>query len=411
MKRLFPGFAILIFLATSGLWVVGRPVPTTGREPAQAALFVSCATALRTIMTITRSPWLGFLRRVPRPHLKGLDGTLVDQYTDEFLSELQAGKELSEFNPESLEQTLGLMEATIVSRGSARVEYASMDILKRGKIASLLRQVDRPSRFSLESYENIWAEIFVTRIGRWERFKSIFDGDHAKRQAIMLLMQEEIARLGLEKAAKKYGMFENPAGVIRRFKNSKLGKFMAVSIFNIPIAFGMPPLVLPRFTRPRLPPELAQDLLDQGLTDINISKVDDFLKDYSAGRFGVSLDKIERYELIRRSYNSGLGVYFLVLAVWETIVRSEQISEEEDEIVDTISEVQDLIDNAQALQDQGYDIFSDEEVTPKVVLSRECRDLYDCLSTIGDPEQISKNSNEYKDCKEFVDPQNRCQQL
>lgn len=409
MKSAFPGIFILLVMLSTGLWT--RQSVVIQRAPAQAAILVSCAQAFRTIMTISRSPWLGFLRRVPRPHLKNIDGLLVDQYTDEFLSEIQAGKELADFHPDSLEQTLGLMEATLVSRGSARADYGSMDIFKRGKLASLLRQLDKPSRFSLESYENIWAEIFITRIGRWDRYKSLFDGDHAKRQAIMLLMQEEIARLGLEKAARKYGMFENPAGVIRRFKNSKLGKFLAVSIFNVPVALGMPPLVLPRFTRPRLPKQLAEDLLDQGLTDINIAKVDDFLKDYSAGRFGLSLDKIERYELIRRTYNSGLGAYFLVLAVWETIVRNQEISDEEDSISDTISDIQVLIDSAQVLQEQGYDIFSDEEVIPKIVLSRECSDLKDCLSSFGDPEEISKNSSQYKECKEFVDPQNKCQQF
>ncbi len=359
-------------------------------------------------MTIARSPWFGFIRRVRTPHLGNLDGSLVNQLTDEFLSEFQAGKSLSDFNPSTIEETLALMEATIVSRGSARVDYARMDLLKRGKLANLLKQINKPSRFSLESYENIWSEIFITRIGRWESYKSIFDGDHAKKTAIMLLMQEEIARIGLEKAAKKYGMFENPEGVLRRFKNSKLGRFLAVSIFNIPIVLGMPPLVLPRFKKPRLPADLANDLIEQGMTDLNVSRVDDFLKEYSAGRFGINLDKLERYELIRRTYSSGLGAYFLVLAVWESFVRNRDISEEEDAITDTIAEIQDLISSAEDLQSQGYDIFSDQVTESQVNISRECKDFKECLSTFGDYKQIDKDSIQYRDCKDFVDPQNKC---
>ena len=227
----------------------------------------------------------------------------------------------------------------------------------------------------------------------------------------MLLLQEEIAKLGLEKAAKKYGMFENPEGVVRRFKNSKVGRFLAVSIFNIPVALGMPPLVLPRFRKPRLPEELARDLIDQGMTDINIARVDDFLKDYSSGRFGINLDKLERYELIRRTYSAGLGAYFLVLAVWETVVRNSEITEEEEALAETITDIQGLLSSAEELEEQGYDIFEDQEANPQIKLSRECQDLKECLSSFGDYMQIDKNSVEYKDCKDFVDPQNKCQEF
>ncbi len=411
MRNNFIGIFLILFMLATGLWNRGDSHISSNRSPAQAAIWVSCAQAFRTVMTITRSPWFGFIRRVPTPHLRKLDGSVVNQLTDEFLLELQAGKELSEFNPNTIEETLALIEATLVSRGSARVDYERMDFLKKGKLASLLRQLDKPSRFSMESYENIWSEIFITRIGRWESYKSIFDGDHAKKTAIMLLMQEEIAKLGLERAARKYGMFENPEGVVRRFKNSKVGRFLAVSIFNIPVALGMPPLVLPRFKKPRLPEQLARDLIDQGMTDINISKVDDFLKDYSSGRFGINLDKLERYELIRRTYSAGLGAYFLVLAVWETVVRNSEITEEEEPLAETITDIQELLSSAEELEEQGYDIFEDQEANPHVKLSRECQDLKECLSSFGDYDQIDKNSVEYKDCKDFVDPQNKCQEF
>lgn len=407
MNRVLPGFAILLLLATSGLWVM-RPERATNRAPAQAALWVSCAHAFRSVVTIAKSPWLAFLRRVPRPRVGGLDADLVNEATARFVSELQGGRALEDIVPETMEETLGLMEAVLVTRGFSQVDYSRLDILKRGKLASLLKQLDKPSRFSLESYENIWAEIFTARLGRWENYKSIFDGDHAKRQSVALLMQREIARLGLVRAGKKYALLENPEGVIRRFKNSKLGRILGTSILNVPVVLGMPPLAFPRFSRLKLPPELADDLLEQGLTDDNLRRVDEFLQGYSAGRFGIGLDVQERYELIRRTYSAGLGAYFLVLAVWETVVRHEEITEEEDEIIDSISEIEDILSKAEILQNQGYEIFSDEVPAANESISRECRDLKDCLESSIGPAPWDKNSQTYKDCREFVDPRNKC---
>lgn len=407
MKQVLPGFAILLLLATSGLWVM-RPQSHAARTPAQVALWVSCAHAFRTVVSIAKSPWVGFLRRVPRPRVGGLDATLVNEATARYVAELQGGRALDEIVPETMEDTLGLMEAVLVTRGFDQVDYTRMDIFKRGKMASLLKQLDKPSRFSLESYENIWAELFTTRIGRWEHYKSVFDGDHAKRQSVALLMQREVARLGLVRAGKKYALLENPEGMVRRFKNSKLGRTLSTSILNVPVALGMPPLAFPRFSKLKLPPELADDLLEQGLTDDNLRRVDEFLQGYSAGRFGLGLDIQERYELIRRTYSAGLGVYFLVLAVWETAVRHEEIKEEEDEIIDSIAEVEDILSKAEILERQGYDIFADEEVPQTETLSRECRDLKDCLESSIGPAPWDKSSQTYKDCREFVDPKNKC---
>lgn len=406
MKRVLPGFAILLFLAFSGLWVL-RPLPNAARTPAQAALWAGCAHAFRTVVSITKGPWVGFLRRAPRPQ-RGLDSGLVNASTARFINELQSGRALDEIVPESMEETLGLIEAVLVTRGFSQVDYNRMDIFKRGKMARLLRQLEKPSRFSLESYEDIWAELFTTRIGRWEHFKSIFDGDHAKRQAIALLMQKEIANLGLVRAGKKYALLENPEAAIRRFKNSRLGRILSTSILNVPVALGMPPLALPRFSSLKLPTELADDLLEQGLTDDNFRRVDEFLQGYTAGRFGIGLDTQSRYELIRRTYSTGIGVYFLVLTVWETIVRNEKIKEEEDEVIDSIAEIEDILFKAELLQEQGYDIFVDEESAHVENLSRECRDLKDCLESSIGPAPWDKDSKTYSECRDFVDPDHRC---
>lgn len=404
MKRILPGFLILALLATSQLWMSPK---APSRSP--ASLWMGCAAAFRLVSSVVRSPWLGFIRRVPSPKFGRVDAKAVNRAAANFIEEINNGRVIDEIVPETMEETLGLMEAVLVTRGFSQVNYEQMDVLKRGKLASLLRQLDKPSRFSLESYENIWAEIFTTRLGRWERFKSVFDGDHAKRQSMMLLMQEEIVRLGLVRSAKKYALLENPEPVIRRFKNSTLGKGLGASILNLPVMLGMPPLALPRFSRMRLPPELVNDLLEEGLTEANLARVDTFLKEYSGGNFGIGLATQDRYELIRRAYGAGLGVYFLTLAVWETYIRSEQIDEEEDAIIDSITEIEDLLDQAQKLEEQGYDIFADSKPSERKVLSRECRDLKDCLEGAIGPAPWDKSSKNYKECREFVDPENRCQ--
>ena len=405
MQHKLPGLFILFFLLVSGVWLDFSPSP----KRAPASLWAGCAQACRLVVSVVNSPWLGFIRRVPKPSLGQLDGAAVNAATMRFTNELNAGVAFESINPQTMEETLGLIEAVLVTKGYARVDYAALDVFKRGKLASLLRQLDRPSRFSLESYENIWAEIFVTRIGRWERFKSVFDSDHAKRQALALFMQEEVARLGLIRSAKKYALLENPEPIIRRFNNSKLGKTLGTSLFNLPMLFGMPPLVFPRLSRLRLPEDLARDLLEQGLTQGNMTRVDEFLAQASAKRFGIGLSTADRYELIRRSYTVGLGVYFLALASWEAYVRYHAIDEEDDSLSDAIVEVEDLLEKAEFLQSQGYDIFDD--VPEQKILTLECRDLQDCLELELGRGPWDKNSAAYKECRAFVDPKNRCQEF
>lgn len=415
MKRSLPGILILCVMLMGQLWLNPSPLQQhayQSRAPAAAPLWTTCAAAFRFVISTARNPFWGFLKRAPVPRLGRLDTDAVATATARFIEELSGGRALEDIAPESMEETLGLIEAVLQTRGFNAVDYAKLDRLRQGKIVSLLKQLDKPSRFSLEAYENIWAELFTTRLGRWDRFKTVFDDEHAKRQAVALLMQEEVARLGLVKSARKYALLENPEPIIRRFRNSVMGKGLAASIFNLPIMLGMPPLVLPRFSRVRLPAELAQDLLDQGLTEVNLARVDDFLKVHSAGQFGITLGMRERYELIRRAYVAGLGVYFLALSAWEAVVRYNEISEEEEQLNNGIAEVQELLDQAQFLEEQGYDIFDDGEDRPApTVLSRECRDLRDCLlGTLGEA-PWDTNSQGYKECREFVDPNNLCDQF
>mgnify|MGYP003640134872 FL=1 len=405
MKKLVPAFIILTVLATSELW--HGQARNLDRRP--ASLWAGCMQAFRIVSSVAKSPWLGFLRRVPRPNLKQFSVDEVGSATARYIEELNSGKSLDEIVPESMEETLGLMEAVLVTRGFDAVDYAAMDRLKRGKIASLLKQLDKPSRFSLEAYENIWAEIFVARLGRWERYKSIFDGEHAKAQAIQLLMQEEIARLGLVKAGRKYALLENPENSVRRFTNSSLGKSLSTSIFNLPIAFGMPPLAIPKLNRLRLPQDLADSLLKDGLSEANLARVDEFLVEYSAGRFGLNLGVRERYELIRKTYSAGLGIYFLILGSWEAVVRYRELSEEEDAISDGIHEISQILEQAANLEQQGYQIFEDGPTTSTV--SRECRDLKDCLRSSAGEGPWETQSQVYLDCKSFVDPDNKCKSL
>lgn len=404
MKRFIPAIFILLLLATSQVWHGSSSSQLLQRQP--ASLWVGCMQAFRVIVSVTKSPWLGFIRRVPRPRLNQFDVAAVRQATENFVSELQAGKKLEEIIPETLEETLGLMEAVLITKGFKATDYSNLDFLRRGKLASLLKQLERPSKFSLEAYDDIWAEIFVTRLGRWERYKSIFDADHAKKQAIALLMQEEIARLGLVKAGKKYALLENPEKSLRRFKNSTLGKSLSTSLFNLPIALGMPPLALPRLSRLRLPQELADSLLDKGLTPQNLKKVDEFLIEYSAGRFGLNIGVRERYELIRKTYVAGLGIYFLILGSWEAVVRYRELNEEEDTLVDSISDIREILAKGELLEEQGYDIFQDSPGS--VPLSQECRDLKDCLrSSLGAP-PWDEDSTVYRDCRAYVDPNQLC---
>ncbi len=391
------------------VWLV--PPPTSARAP--ASLWSGCAAAFRFVVSTAQSPLVGFLRRAPVPRLGRLDVAAVNSASARYSAELSSGTSLDHIAPQSFEETLGLIEAIVTSRGFPPVDYAQVDRLRRGKIVSLLKQLERPSRLSLEAYDDIWAELFSLRLGRWERFSAIFSAERAKTQALALLMQEEIARLGLIRAGKKYALLENPEGSVRRFRNSTLGKSLATSLFNLPVMLGMPPLVLPRFSRVRLPPDLAQDLLDQGLSQNNMARVDYFLKQHSAGQFGITLGAQERYEIIRRTYVAGLGVYFLALTAWEANVRYHEITEEEDRLNDGIAEVQLLLEQAQFLDEQGYDIFEGKEDAPGMApqLQRECVDLRDCLqATLGDaPWDVTTQG--YKECRAFVDPQDKCQQF
>lgn len=256
------------------------------------------------------------------------------------------------------------------------------------------------------------SEIYSIVLGPSFSLKNSF-GESGKRNILFRLFAEDAAVNGLLPVLKKYKVFKDPSKYqkLMSFFDSKKGKALLTGVFNFPIIWGMPPFYLPGLKKIRIPHQLAKEAMEKGLTEELADKMVKVLNEDLVAHGSFKLETRAKYELFRKYYMYGIGA-LTVYIMYSDFQMAEQYRVENEVYEEAMDDVEERMVEMEELEARGFDIFEDSSNVQNSTLSNSfCRAVEDCLNSEKNNEGVlpEPDSEIYKACKEFMDPEKKCE--
>ncbi len=180
-------------------------------------------------------------------------------------------------------------------------------------------------------------------------------------------------------------------------------------IFNLPVLLGMPPLYLPKGKPFQLTDAMVDLIMNQGLTDKTLKSIDKLLDHDLRRKMTLPLHYRAKYEIIRHYYHIGLGVYLSSVAILEGIEDVQLAKEERKWVEDLLVQGKSQVQAIQSLEKEGYILFNDQQLGS----NRFCFAVNQCLDLLAKrmDATIEVEDQNFRSCKEMMDPQNKCPEL
>ncbi|MBT7610788.1 MAG: hypothetical protein HN576_13590, partial [Bacteriovoracaceae bacterium] len=296
-------------------------------------------------------------------------------------------------------------------------ELAGMSFLKRRKLERLVRSFESIDKPDLEHVEDLVANVYSTVLGNKFRLSHLMDSKIAKNKIMTRIVQQELLTQGLVSILSKNQNLLPTKRFLKKFMNSYKGKYLATMLFNLPVLAGFPPLYLPGLKQLKVPPELAREILEKGFTEEMMQKLNiEVLKGLK-----IKLEYRTGYELLRRYYMIGISIY-LSYVILDEFYEGDKIRQENFMLEEVARDMNSILDQAEVLQSRGIDIFGEDEATefetvdPTVRTEFQmmdnpfCRAMKECLIMHKEDtgEEALTESRPYKECKTFMDPDDKC---
>ena len=416
---MIPALVLLfaVFYFSSPTAVNNKQMSYSKRYPANSS--ETCRNLIRSLIGTESAPLKAWKKLTDIPNNYRFDFEKFKLMKDKYILDLEtiSIKELDfQKTPESI---MALAEALNKEVGSDLENgLAKMSFIKRRKLERLVQNIEKVNSPSINQVEELVANVYATVLGPKFKLSYLMESHTAKNKIMSRIVQEEILKDGLIKVLSKNSELRATQGFFKKFINSYKGKYLATMLFNLPVLAGFPPLYLPGLKKIKLPPELARELLEKGLTEEMLQKLNvEVLQDLS-----VNLTHRNGYEIFRRYYMAGISVY-LTYVMLEEFYEGEKIREENILLEEIASDMDEILEQAEILQSRGIDIFNESEADVLVDLGQRtefetldnpfCRAIKECLQMHKDEtgEEAVKGSNPYKECKSFMDPENKCHDL
>lgn len=287
-----------------------------------------------------------------------------------------------------------------------------LNLFKEASLEHVVRKLSLRGKLEANDLEDFSREIFL--ISHGPRYKL---GDFLKevkgeevdfgKLAISRLIQEDLLAKGLLRTFRSYNPEFTNANFLQRFSHSKFGKMALTGLFNLPMLVGTPPLWGPRGAPLRLPSDLAEKILREGMSREIFNGIE---SDFSR----LAQSKVT-YEMMRSYYIKGTLLYLSLAAFYDFYLLNGELNEEKEMLKDATEELGGFFNSIGELQEEGVDIFEEETIESGATF---CQGIAECLNTLGidiDPldfeslPEIRSNSREnYQLCKEVIDPGNHC---
>jgi hypothetical protein len=319
----------------------------------------------------------------------------------------------------SPEGILALAEAVNKDVGSEiKPALAKLSFLKRRKLDRLVSKFEKSKKVDMDSIEELVANIYSTILGPKFKLSHLMNSQVGKNKIMTRIVQEDLLKFGLMDILSKNSELRTTQSFFKKFISSYKGKYLATMLFNLPVLAGFPPLYLPGLKKLKIPPVLAREILEKGLTDEMMQKLNvEVLQELS-----IKLEYRNGYEVMRRYYMAGISIY-LSYVILDEFYEGEKIREENLLLEEIAADMSDILDQAELLQSRGIDIFNDS-VAEETIDSGEraefepmdnpfCRAMQDCLKMhkTDTGEEAIRGSRPYKECKTFMDPENKCKEF
>lgn len=292
----------------------------------------------------------------------------------------------------------------------------NMSFLKRRKLSRLVEKFDTANKRSMEDIEELVGNIYVAALGPRFKVSHALSTEKSKAKIMSRIVQEEMLTMGLTEYFGKHNALKSSKGFLRRFMDSYKGKSLATMLLNLPVMYGFPPMYLPGLKKITLPKALAQEILEKGLTDELVQKINiEVLQELK-----VKLPNRVRYEVVRRYLMAGMGIY-LTYVILDEFYEGEQVRQQNELLEEVAMDMNDILSQAEALEDRGINIFNDDEddvtadleETGQLTDNPFCRAIRECLTMHKEEtgEEAVGGSDSYRECKAFMDPDNKCPKL
>tara|TARA_Y100000590_G_scaffold263893_1_gene296406 strand:+ start:259863 stop:261200 length:1338 start_codon:yes stop_codon:yes gene_type:complete len=351
--------------------------------------------------------------------LKGgykLDQRKLAFYREEYARGVDTeGIQFREVNP-SPEGLLAYIEAINKSLGGDHIpDSRKLSFLKRRKISKIVETMNADGKLLMNDLEDLVGDLYLTVYGPSMKANEVLFEDNIEKRVLARVIQEDMASRGLSNIFVKYKILGKKKTWMQKFVRSKVGRSLGTGVMNLGVLWGLPPIYLPGLRPIKIPEHLMADLLENGLTDDMVKKLEQEIGRELGDKLTFNLQNRARYRLFRRYYMAGISAYLTYMVITDFHETNSLLAEEAEALDELASEMTTNLENAMELEAKGYDIFEEDEeveslLNTKPKSNRWCEAITQCLASESEElgEKIQKGSDTYKACKEFMDPENLC---
>lgn len=406
------GLVVIFTLTLSVRFDHSRSIDSFDRTPASLGkacheLFASLVKK-QTFLSKTWSKLKGLKPTYP------FDFNKFSKLRSEYVTELNGAENFSHFRPDSSpEGVVAFMEAMKKNlEGVDTPDIEKMGFFKRRKVTKLVKQMNSEGPVRLNTIEDLVGELSVSLYGNSLKTHEIALDEVATKKILARVALDDMATQGFKNAFPKYKISDLNPHWLLKFTQSKKGKALGAVVFNLGSIVGFPPLYLPGLKPLKVPAELVEELLAEGLTDDMMKKLGTkLLGDIRrSSEVHGSFELRERYRILLRYYKVGLGIYLTYAIVANMSETKEEMDEQEEMLDNTIEDALEKTSGKHELEEKGYDLTS-EDITS--MPNPFCDAIKMCLKSFvkDDGEVPEKGSPEYKECKEGMDTMNKCPEM
>ena len=370
----------------------------TLRAPAQTS---DCSHLLNeTLLFFRPPPGFHFWKRLTQSNF-GLNDFSIERMQvleGDYLSSLKVGPKNLE--PEaSAEGLMAFARATSSHAGMDPTELRHVSLKQTKALNSVLKKLSFQKRLSLDDIESLTLELFNAAFGPKTRPKGFFSFSERQKELILELSAADIARSGLFSSFSHFRFIQGNPSLFRRFSNSRFASGLKVSLFNLPMLLGAPPLYLPKFKAPKLSRELSDELLRKGMTDELYERIQK--------EIGSRLIARDKYQEIRKYYMYGVMIYLVLAQAYETYQLDAELEETRGVLKEASDEALEITGSIEVLEKAGIDVFSDELIEDGNIF---CQNLIECFEAFG-VSKVDTESEGFATCQDVIDPGNQCTSL
>lgn len=370
------------------------------------ALISTCTTSWRRPASDQNLTCLELMENLISPKQKGLIEALQKLRTRPFNQEYsesayfdylhileREGAEAIETLPDNVESTLAMLDFYASKLGRNSIEFNQKRQKRAGNLVATMKL---RKKFDLRDVQAVLDDLIDLKYPVQYRF-----GSDEVTPFLRSQIHRELVREGLEKMFIRYAPDRVPR--LTKFAKSKWGEAFRTTFFNLPVLVGMPPIYLPKGQGLKLSKELAEALLEEGLTPELEKQI---LKSYY-GDIGVRFTV--DYHWLRKRYMIAVGVYLSAAFVYDFYFEQQSLNREASELEEMNREANELLGIASELEEAGLDVFNDQQDLSQFEGERFCQLIENCLRThLGREDNSGASSDLIAQCRKFMDPSGKC---